>query len=100
MSNRQAHPSSAVDENTQMVPLFATPNFAEAEVITDLFDAEDIAYIAHQAAPPQFMVSAGDPTETQIAVAETQAVAARALIQQAIDDDAIPGDGNFIETET
>lgn len=99
MSNRHASPSTTSDESMQMVEIFTTPNFAEAEIITDLFDVEDIAYIAQEAAPPQFLVSAGDPNQTRIAVSESQAAIARRLIQQAIVDDAIPGDGNFVEAQ-
>jgi hypothetical protein len=96
MSNREARPSTESVEEMQMVPVFTTPNFAEAEVITDLLEMEDIAYIAQPAAPPQFLISAGDPNQTRILVGTSQAPIARELIQQAIVDEALPGDGNFL----
>ncbi len=87
------------DQDLEMVWIYTCGNFAEIEIITDVFDDEDIAYILRKMEPPGFTVGVSDHDQTRIAVQEDRAVEARQLIQQATVDEAIPGDGNFIEHE-
>lgn len=98
MSNRQAHPSTTSgDENVEMIEIFTTPNFAEAEIITDIFDEEDIAYIVHNMEERAFPTTVAGHDQIRIAVEESRAKDARGLIQQALVDEALPGDGNFMD---
>lgn len=98
MSNREAISSSTSNKgDVEMIPVYSTANFAESEIITDIFEEEDIAYIERKMEPGPFFVSVGGHDQIQIAVEETRLAEARALIQQALVDEAIPGDGRFLE---
>ena len=100
MSNREAHSSSTSSDDVEMIWIFTTSNFAEAEFITDIFDEEDIAYIVRKMEVSAFPTSIGGQDQTRLAVEDGRVDIARGLIQQAIVDEAIPGDGNFIEPVT
>ncbi len=96
--NKDASPSSTSgDEEVEMIWIFTTGNFAEMEIITDIFEAEDIAYIVRKMEVPQFPTTIGDHNQIRIAVEHGRTDAARQFIQQAIVDEALPGDGNFLE---
>lgn len=96
--NRDASPSSTSgDEEVEMIWIFTTGNFAEAEIITDIFEAEDIAYMVRKMEVPQFPTTVGDHNQIRIAVEDGRTKQARAFIQQAIVDEALPGDGNFMD---
>ena len=98
MSNRQAHPSSTSgDENVEMIAIYSTSNFAEAEIITDIFDEEDIAYMVHNMEERAFPTTMGGQDQIRIAVEEGRTSDARGLIQQALVDEALTGDGNFMD---
>lgn len=98
MSNRQAHPSSTSgDEDVEMIEIYTTPNFAEAEIITDIFDEEDIGYLVRNMEERAFPTSVAEHDQIRIAVEDGRVKQARGFIQQALVDEAIPGDGNFIE---
>ncbi len=97
--NRDAHPSSTSTEDVQMIWIFSSGNFAEVEIITDIYDEEDIAYIVRKMEPPGFFAGVGDQGELRVAVEEGRAGDARKFIQQAMVDEAIPGDGNFIDAD-
>lgn len=88
--------STSGDADMEMVWIFTTENFAEAEVITDIFDAEDIAYMVRRMEVPQFPTTVGDHNQIRIAVEDGRTDQARNFIQQAIVDEAVPGDGNFM----
>ncbi len=96
--SQDANPSAtSADQDLEMVWIYTCGNFAETEIITDVFDDEDIAYILRKMEPPGFTVGVADHDQTRIAVQEDRAQEARELIQRAIVDEAIPGDGNFID---
>ncbi len=99
--NRDASPSSTSgdDQDMEMIWIFTTDNFAEAEVITDIFDVEDIAYMVRKMEERAFPTSVGRHGEIRIAVEDGRTDDARGFIQQAIVDEAVPGDGNFIDSE-
>lgn len=96
MSTRSARPSSTSGDEIEMIWIYTTNNFAESEIITDIFDAEDIAYFVQRMEISQFPTSVGGQDQLRIAVEEPQAEKARKLLEQALQDKAIPGDGNFM----
>ena len=98
--NRDAKGSTTSgDEELELVWIFTTRNFAEMEIITDVFEDEDIAYMVRRMQPPGFSVGVSDHDQIRVAVEEDRSKDARGLIQQAIVDEAIPGDGNFLEPD-
>ena len=98
--NRDAKGSTTSgDGEMEMVWIFTSGNFAEVEIITDIFEEEDIAYRVQKMEPPGFYVNVGGLDQIRVAVDEKQAKQARTLIQQAIVDEAVPGDGNFMEAD-
>ncbi len=97
--NRDAKASSTSDDDVQMIWIFSSGNFAEVEIITDIFEEEDIAYIVRKMEPPGFFAGVGDQGELRVAAEEGRVVEAREFIQQAMVDEAIPGDGNFMDAD-
>ena len=89
--------STSADDEMEMIWIYTTGNFAEAEILTDVFTAEDIAYMARKKELPAFPTTVGEHGQILIAVEDHRVAEARGLIQQAIVDEAIPGDGNFLE---
>lgn len=99
MSNREANPSpTSAGGDTEMVFIYTTPNFAESEIITDMFETEEIAYMERPMEIPIHPFNIGGHDHIRIAVEASRADMARKLIQQALVDEAIPGDGNFLES--
>ena len=97
MSNREASPSpTSQGPDVEMVFIYSTANFVETEIITDIFEAENIAYLERKMEIPMHPFNIGGHDQIRIAVEATRVTEARELIQQAIVDDAIPGDGNFL----
>lgn len=99
MSNREAKSSPTTDTNTEMIPIYTTNNFIETEIITDIFESEDIAYLERKMEISMYPLSVGGHDQIRIAVEKTHVKQARDLIQQAIVDKAIPGDGSFLDDE-
>lgn len=97
--NRDAKASSTSSDDVQMIWIFTSGNFAEVEIITDIFEEEDIAYMVRKMEPPGFYVGVGDHGQIRVAVEDTRTADGRALIQQAMVDEAIPGDGNFMDPD-
>ena len=97
MNTEASGSSTSGDGDIEMIWIFTTGNFAEAEFITDIFDAEDIAYMVQRMEMREFPTSVGDHNQIRIAVEEGRTQDARNFIQQAIVDEAVPGDGNFLE---
>ena len=97
--NREANPSSTADPDAIFVPLFTTANFAEMEIITDIFEEEDIAYLIRRRQMSAFWTTVGDHDQIRVYVEPAGVEKAVSFIEQALADNAIPGDGNFIDTE-
>ena len=96
--NRDASPSTTSGEpDVEMLPIFTSPNFAEIEIITDIFEEEDIAYMVRKRQMQDFPTTVGNQDQIRVVVEESRVQEAQEFIQQALVDEAIPGDGRFIE---
>ncbi|TXD32746.1 DUF2007 domain-containing protein [Lujinxingia vulgaris] len=99
MTQSKAHSSPTTDENVEMIEIYATANFAELQILTDIFDEEQIGYFTREMEMSMMPVHVGGHDEVRLAVEGGRVDQARGLIQQAIVDEAIPGDGHFIEQD-
>ncbi|RAL21267.1 hypothetical protein DL240_14175 [Lujinxingia litoralis] len=99
MLHSKAKSSPTTDENVEMIEIYASSNFAEMEFLTDMFDEESIGYLTREMEMSMMPVHVGGHDEVRLAVEAGRVEQARGLIQQAIVDEAIPGDGHFIEHE-
>jgi len=97
MSPSKAHASPTTDENVEMIEVYASANFAEMQFLTDIFDEEQIGYLTREMEMSMMPVHVGGHDEVRLAVEGGRVEQARGLIQQAIVDEAIPGDGRFLE---
>lgn len=98
--SKDAHSSDTpAAHDMEMIPVYTTNNPMELEILTDVFEDEDIAYFVRRKGMPGFWVNIGDQDQNRISVQEDRVDDARELIQQAIVDEAVPGDGNFIGDE-
>lgn len=98
--NREANPSpTSADPEVELVPVFTTGNFAEMEIVTDIFEEEQIAYRIRRREMAAFPTTIGEHDQIRVYVEPAQIDNARQFIQQALVDEAIPGDGNFIEAD-
>ncbi len=99
--NRDASPSkTSGDPDIELVPIFSSASHPEMEIVTDIFEAEDIAYMVKKRQMSGFWTTIGEHDQIRVYVEPTRIDDARALIQQAIVDEAIPGQGNFIDEPT
>ena len=97
--NREANPSPTTDPDVEFVPVFTTSNFAEMEIITDIFEEEEIAYRVRKRQMAGFWTTIGEHDQIRLYVEPGKLDEARSFIQQALVDEAIPGDGNFIDED-
>lgn len=95
--NREASPSSkSGDPDDILVPIYSSANQPEVEIITDILEAEDVAYMIRSRQMAAFPTTIGEHDQIRILVVPAAIERAQALIEQALEDEAIPGDGNFI----
>ena len=85
-------------EDFELVPLYITYNFAEAQFMKDMLDANEIANFIRDVdnTGSTFPMSTGEHHQHRIVVEDDKLEAAIALIRQAIEDDAITDEGHFV----
>ena len=82
-------------EDFDLVDLYITFNYSEAQFIKDMLDANDIANFLRSMESTPFPMTVGEFGETRIVVEDDKLDPAIALIRQAIADDAITSEGRF-----
>lgn len=78
-----------------LVDVYTSYNFAEAELIRDILLDNQIDCFLHKMHPSQFPMDVGKHGQIRVQVDETQTDRARALLQEAIDEGALSGEGTF-----
>ncbi len=85
-------------EDFELVDLYITYNFGEAQFLKDMLDDNDIANFIRDVdnTGSAFPMSMGDHNQHRIVVEDDKLKQAIALIDQAIEDDAITDEGRFV----
>lgn len=83
-------------EDFDLVDLYICYNPIEAEFIREVLDENDIAVFLRDMHPSQFPMNVGKHAQVRIVVEDDKAREAMELIQQALEDGAITGEGKFI----
>jgi hypothetical protein len=85
--------SDDIRTDLEFVDIYATTNSAEATFIKDMFDAEGITHLLNDQKMSAFPTG---NAEIQIEVDSKDVTRAVALLKQAIEDDAITDEGEFV----
>lgn len=97
--NREASPSpTSANPDAEFIPIYTSANFAEVEIITDMFEDEQIGYMIRRREMAAFPTTIGEHDQIRVFVEPAGVYQGRQLIEQALVDEAIPGDGNFLDT--
>lgn len=99
MDHTASSSSTPAEFDMEIVPVYTSNNYHEIEILTDVFEEEDIAYMVRRKGAVGFWMTIGEQDQIRIAVQEDRVDDALELIQQAIVDEAVPGDGTFIGLE-
>ena len=78
-----------------LVDMYTSYNFAEAELIRDILLDNQIDCFLHKLHPSQFPMDVGKHGQIRVSVDETKAAEAKSLLQEAIDEGALSGEGTF-----
>lgn len=84
------------DTDFEMVPLYASPNFAEVELLVDVLEDHGIRSHTRKNENPGFPVSAGEEGEIRILVQDNRLEDARSLVEEALSESPEPDDGKFL----
>lgn len=82
-----------------LVDLYLSYNFAEAELIRDILLDNDIDCYIHKMEASQFPINVGKHGQIRIAVQESRAEDAAVLLEEAIEAEALTGEGHFVTEE-
>lgn len=86
-------PDVAADH--ELVDVYTSYNFAEAELIRDILLDNQIDCFLHKLHPSQFPMNVGKHGQIRVTVDEAKVDEARDLLQEAIDEGALSGEGTF-----
>jgi hypothetical protein len=86
-------PGEVSDHN--LADVYTSYNFAEAELIRDILMDNQIDCFLHKLHPSQFPMDVGKHGQIRVSVDETKMDQAREVLQEAIDADALSGEGTF-----
>jgi hypothetical protein len=86
--------SNEADEY-DLVDVYVSYNFAEAELIRDILVDNQIECFIRSLQPSQFPLSVGKHGEIRVTVPNDKTEAARTILREAIDEGALSGDGTF-----
>jgi hypothetical protein len=95
MHDAKSNPSESFDD-FDFVDLYATSNFTEIDILSEVLADNHIAFIVRDMSTPQFPIAVGKHSEMRLAVEETKIGEATELINLAIRDEAIAGEGSFM----
>lgn len=84
-------------EELALVDIYTSFNPVEAELIRDILVDNEIDCFARNLHPPQFPLNVGKHGGVRLSVAQEGAARATEIIQEAIDEGALSGDGSFME---
>ena len=82
-----------------LVDLYISYNFAEAELIRDILMDNQIDCFIHKLEPSQFPMNVGKHGEIRVAVDDSKLDEAEAVLREAIEAEALTGDGTFMTEE-
>mgnify|MGYP006287511011 CR=1 FL=1 len=82
-----------------LVDLYISYNFAEAELIQDILLDNHIDCYIHKMEASQFPMNVGKHGQIRIAVEDGKLDDAVALLEEAIEADALTGEGKFVGEE-
>lgn len=82
-----------------LLDLYVSYNFAEAEMIRDILLDNQIDCFLHKLEPSQFPLNVGKHAQIRVAVEDDKGDEAAALLQEAIDEGALSGEGHFLYEE-
>jgi hypothetical protein len=91
-------PSEAGD--LDLVDIYFTYNFAEAEIIKDILVDNEIDCFIRSLEPPQFPVNTGKHGQFRVHVRRNKIDEAKDLLREAIEAEALTDEGEFIEDES
>lgn len=83
-------------EDFELLDLYITYNPMEAQFIKDMLDDNDVACFIRGMEVSQFPLSVGNMAQTRVVVESDKLAAAVALIEAAIEANAITSEGRFI----
>lgn len=83
-------------EDFELLDLYITYNPMEAQFIKDMLDDNDVACFIRGMEVSQLPMSVGNMGQTRVVVESEKLAAAVALIQEAIEANAITSEGRFI----
>lgn len=82
-------------DDFDLVDVYVSYNFAEAELIKDILLDNQIDCFVRKMHPSQFPMDVGSHGDIRVSVEVHQADQAKALLEEAIDEGALSGDGTF-----
>ncbi|MFB6263936.1 MAG: putative signal transducing protein [Bradymonadaceae bacterium] len=87
------------DTEHDHVPLYASPNFAEVDMILDVLEDHNIDVFVRERDVPGLPTNVGESGEQQIIVREDQTERARELVVETIEQGPEGDDGRFLDTD-
>ena len=84
-------------EDRALVDVYTSFNPVEAELIRDILLDNEIDCFVRNLQPPQFPLNVGKHGGVRITVPQERAINARNILQEAIDEGALSGEGSFME---
>lgn len=82
-----------------LVDFYVSYNFAEAELIRDILLDNDIDCYVKKGHPSQFPMNVGKHGQIRIAIEDDKVVEAEAVLEEAIEAEALTGEGHFVTEE-
>ena len=94
---------STIDEEQRadydLVDFYISYNFAEAELIRDILLDNDIDCYVKKVHPSQFPMNVGKHGQIRIAIEDDKVDEAKAVLEEAIEAEALTDEGHFVTEE-
>lgn len=94
---------SSIDEEQRadydLVDFYVSYNFAEAELIADILLDNDIDCYVKKVHPSQFPMNVGKHGQIRIAIEDDKVDEAKAVLEEAIEAEALTDEGHFVTEE-
>lgn len=82
-----------------LVDFYVSYNFAEAELIRDILLDNDIDCYVKKIHPSQFPMNVGKHGQIRISIGDDKITEATAVLEEAIEAEALTGEGHFVTEE-
>lgn len=82
-----------------LVDFYVSYNFAEAELIRDILLDNDIDCYVKKVHPSQFPMNVGKHGQIRISIGENKFEKGKAVLEEAIEAEALTGEGHFVTEE-